>query len=144
MKVLLTFFLAVFFFLGSCKKSEKNEKINTPVPFLTGKKWTSDTITINLPATYSQLSVNDQKKYRNALAWFKNAQVTFNEDGSVTCGGDYDFGYTYWKLVNNGADIEVQFFSIPKDNLLQWSADSQSFSYNLPVNSSLSFRYFFK
>jgi hypothetical protein len=144
MRIFFTYCMGLLFVFMSCKKGKETGKISTPVPFLTGKKWTSDTITVNPPAVYSQLNAIDKGKYRDALAWFKNAQITFNENGSVTCGGDYDFGYTYWKLVNNGADIEVQFFSIPKDTLHQWSADNQRFSYNLPYNSSLSFRYFFK
>lgn len=126
MKLVLVFVLPVFLFSASCKKEKKTNKA---IPFLTGEKWTSDTITINPPVTYSQLSTNDQQTYRNALAWFKNAQLTFNEDGSVTSGGDWDFGYYKWKMINYNTDIEVLITTGTKDTLFNWMADNLYFAY---------------
>ena len=80
-KLLLThiFILAgmsLLFLTSACKK---NEKVYTPVPFLTAKKWTTDTIIINPPATYNQLSANDQQSYRIAVGFFKNGLSTLSK-----------------------------------------------------------------
>jgi len=130
-KCILIVFLAVYF-LAACKKEKKTY---TPVPFLTGRAWIADTITINPPATYGQLSNSDQTSYRNALSWFK-AHLTFNEDNTVTCGGDYDLGYKTWRLVNNNADIEVFNTNGIKHILRNWVADAVHLSYTEQLNNS--------
>ena len=57
--------LLMAYSLFACRKEEgKEDKIYTPVPFLTGRTWVADTITINPPMTFSQLSSADQQSYR--------------------------------------------------------------------------------
>jgi len=130
-RCILTLFLSVYF-LAACKKETKTY---TPVPFLTGRIWIADTITINPPTTYAQLSNADQTSYRNALSWFK-AHLTFNEDATVTCGGDYDPGYKTWRLINNNADIEVLTGNGTKYILRNWVADAAYLSYTEQLNNS--------
>lgn len=122
-------------FLVACKKEDK---IYTPVPFLTSRTWIGDTITINPPMTYSQLSNTDQQSYRGAIGWFKNARLTLNDDGTVTSGGDYDFGYKTWRLVNNNLDIEMKMTSFYGQThiLRNWVADTFHFSYTVPFNTT--------
>ena len=129
---LVLIILLTVYSLSACKKEKKTY---TPVPFLTGRTWIADTITINPPLTYNQLSSAEQESYRRAVAWFK-AQLTFNEDGSVTCGGDWDYGYTTWRLINNDADIEVFDRNGNKHILHNWVADAVHLSYTLLQNSS--------
>jgi len=117
--------------LSGCKKEEK---IYTPVPFLTGRTWIADTITINPPVTYSQLSSTDQQSYRQANGWFRIAKLTLNDNGTVTDGGDYDFGYKTWRLVNNNLDIEMTLYNGNKQVLQNWIADANHFSYTLQLN----------
>jgi hypothetical protein len=137
--------LPALFCIVSCQKEYKEEKINTPIPFLTGKKWTSDTITINPPLSYNQLSAEDQRSYRNALAWFKNAQLIFNADGSVVSDqGDWDFGYNKWTIINNNADIEVILANRAKDTLYNWKADGLRFSYSKSVSPFFDGTFIFK
>lgn len=119
--------------LSACKKEEK---IYTPVPFLTGRIWIADTITINPPMTYSQLSGADQQSYRAANRWFKIAKLTLNDDGSVTYNGDYDFGYKTWRLVNNNLDIEMTLNNGTIQVLRNWVADASHFSYTIPFNTT--------
>jgi hypothetical protein len=125
--------LAIFSF-SACKKEKK---IYTPVPFLTGKSWNSDTITINPPVTYNQLSTADQQFYQSALLWFGNATISFNDDGTVTSGGDYDWGYQTWKLVNNKADIQVHSRDGNDYLLRNWTADAVQLSYTIQLNNSV-------
>jgi len=54
--------------------------------------WTLDTILINPPAAYDQLTPDQQRSYNLALYWSKKAELTFNTDGTVKSGGDWDFG----------------------------------------------------
>ena len=115
-------------FLFACKK-EKEKKVYTPVPFLTGRLWIADTITINPPMTFAQLSASDQQAYRGANGWFKIAKLGLNDDGTVTQDGDYDFGYKTWRLVNNNLDIEMSKTNGTKQVLKNWVADATHFSY---------------
>ena len=124
--------LAVYAF-SACKKESKTY---TPVPFLTGRTWIADTITINPPMTYAQLSSTDQQSYRASIGWFKIARLTLNDDGTVTYGGDYDFGYKTWRLVNNNLDIEMTTLNGNKQILRNWVADIIHFSYTIQFNSN--------
>jgi hypothetical protein len=133
MKLLLVVLSPFLLFTTACKKTEKNL---TPVPFLTGKKWTSDTITINPPVTYNQLNAGDQQAYNLAVGFFKNAFLTFNEDGTVSGSGDYDFGYYQWRLVNNNTDIEALIPNNRKDTLFNWTANNQQFTFRKRLNES--------
>jgi hypothetical protein len=117
--------LGIYFF-SSCEKKDERD---TFIPFLTDKVWRGDTMTINPPFTYEQLSIEDQQSLHTAILWFKNAQITLNENGSVTTGGDYDLGYKEWKLIDNDADIEMTMNSGKKLIFRNWSADPFSFSY---------------
>jgi hypothetical protein len=132
---ILVSFLAVYF-MSACKKEEK---IYTPVPFLTGRIWIADTITINPPMTYSQLSNADQQSYRAAYGWFKIARLTLNDNGAVTSGGDYDFGYRTWRLINNNLDIEMTLNNGDKQILRNWVADASHFSYNGTIRLNTTF-----
>ena len=118
--------------------------INADKVRLTGKKWTSDTITINPPATYNQLNANDQQSYRIAVGFFKNTFLIFNEDGTVSGGGDYDFGYNQWRLINNNRDIETLSANNRKDTLFNWTADNQRFTYQRRFNQSFDCTIIFK
>lgn len=121
-----TFLLWTF----ACKKDNTIHTIHTPVPFLTARLWTLDTILVNPPTTYNQLTPVQQREYDLALGWEKNAELTFNEDGTVTCGGNWDFAYYRWWLVNDGKDIEVLAGpTATKDTLFNWAADSHQFTY---------------
>lgn len=139
---ILVCFLAIYV-LSACKKEDKDkdeEKIYTPVPLLTGRTWIADTITINPPLTYSQLSNTDQQSFRQANAWFKIARLILNDNGTVT-QADYDFGYKTWRLVNNNADIEITLYNGDKQVLRNWVADATHFSYTntLKFNTTTSF-----
>jgi hypothetical protein len=103
--------------------------------------WTGDTITINPPLSYEQLSSEDQQTFQTATLSFKNAQITFNEDGSVKSSGDFDPGYKRWRLVNNDADIEMTLANGNTLILRSWLADPFDFSYNssFTVTSDKSF-----
>lgn len=127
--------LLTVYSLFACKK-EKEDKTYTPVPFLTGRTWIADTITINPPMTYAQLSSSDQQSYRAANGWFKLARLALNDDGTVTFNGDYDFGYKTWRLVNNNLDIEMTDFNGNKHILRNWVADSSHFSYTIQFNTN--------
>jgi len=120
------FTLLSIYFFSACKK--ENER-DTFVPFLTDRLWKGDTITINPPLTDQQLSIEDQQSFHTANLWFKNAQITLDEKGTVTTGGDYDLGYKTWKLVNNDADIEITLNNGNKLILSNWQADPLSFTY---------------
>ena len=138
MRLFILYIFSLSLVVVSCKKDHnKSTNINTPVPFLTGKKWTADTLTINPPLTYNLLSASDQQAYNAALGWWaKHAQITFNENGSVTCGGDYDFGYIQWSLIHNNTDIEVLSGNSQKDTLFNWTADNLNFTYQKMINYS--------
>ena len=131
--------LLAVYSLIACKKEDKTkmeEKIYTPVPFLTGRTWIADTITINPPMTYAQLSNTDQQSYRAFLGWFKIARLTLNDDGTVKDGGDFDYGYKTWRLVNNNLDIEMTSVNGNKYILRNWVADTIHFSYTVPFNTN--------
>lgn len=118
--------LVVMYFFSACKKEDGHE---TFVPFLTDRLWKGDTITINPPLTYEQLSLEDQQSFHTTILWFKNAQITLNEDGTVKSNGDFDPGYKNWRLVDNDADIEM---ILANGNTLifrNWLADPFNFSY---------------
>jgi len=117
--------LGIYFF-SACKKENEQDSF---VPFLTDRLWKGDTITINPPLTFGQLSTEEQQSFQTSVLWFKNAQVTLNEDGTVTMSGDYDLGYKRWKLVNNNADIEMTLTNGNKSILRNWLADPFNFSY---------------
>jgi hypothetical protein len=141
MKLVFLLALAVALTEVSCKK-EKNKPM--PVPFLTGRKWTADTITINPPAVYNLLNADDQQNYRTANGWFKNAEITFNEDGSVTSGGDYDFGYYQWILINNNSDIEVLVSNGRRDTLFNWAANNLQLTYRKAFSPSYDCTFVYK
>ena len=117
--------LSIYFFSAW----EKEDEQDTYIPFLTERLWKGDTITINPPLTYEQLSIEDQQSFHTATFWFKNAQITLNEDGTVKSGGDYDPGYKRWRLVDNDADVEMTLDNGNKLILRNWSADPANFSY---------------
>ena len=117
--------LSIYFF-SACKKEDEQD---TFIPFLTERLWKGDTITINPPLTYEQLSIEDQQSFHTATLWFKNAQITLNEDGTVKSSGDYDLGYKRWRLVDNDADIEMALDNGNKLILRNWLADPANFSY---------------
>src|SRR4030095_3313698 len=117
--------LAIYFFCA-CKKEDEHD---TFIPFLTDRLWKGDTITINPPLTYEQLSSEDQQTFQMATSWFKNAQITLNEDGSVKSSGDFDTGYKRWRLVNNDTDIEMTLANGSTLILRSWVADHFNFSY---------------
>jgi len=125
-------FLASFLvicFLSACSKREKKEEnAIMPVPFLTGRTWIADTLTINPPMTYSLLSAADQQALRQANGWFKMAKLTLNDDATVI-QYDYDFGYKTWRLINNNSDIEMSLYNGNKQILRNWVADANHFSY---------------
>lgn len=141
MRLLFIMLSPLLLIAAACKKTEKKL---TPVPFLTGKKWTSDTITINPPVTYSQLNAGNQQAYNLAVGFFNNAFLTFNEDGTVTGGGDYDFGYYQWRLINNNTDIETLSPNNRKDTLLNWTANNQQFTYQKRLNGAFDCTFIFK
>jgi hypothetical protein len=128
--------LPVLLLIISCKKDKTASSVYTPVPFLTGKLWTLDTITINPPATYNQLSTDDQRIYDLALAWEVTAELTFKEDGTVKCGGNWDFAYYGWRMIHNDTDIEVMVSNGTRDTLFNWTANSQQFTYRRTFSPS--------
>jgi|KBSMisStaDraftv2_1062788.scaffolds.fasta_scaffold1774216_1 hypothetical protein len=95
-----------------------------------------DTIMINPPLTYEQLSVGDQQSFHNGALWFRNAQIILNEDGTVKSSGDFDPGYKRWKLVDNDADIEMTLGNGTTLILRNWMADPFNFSYTGPYNTT--------
>lgn len=117
--------LAVCLF-SACNKEDDQDIF---VPFLTGKLWVGDTITINPPLTLDQLSSEDQQAFQSGTFWFKNVKITFNEDGTMTMSGNYDPGYKRWRLVNNNADIEMTMSNGDMIILHHWVADPFKFSY---------------
>jgi hypothetical protein len=120
------FVLLGIYFFSACEKENERE---TFIPFLTDRLWKGDTITINPPFTYEQLSIEEQQSFHQSVLWFKNAQVTLNEDGTVTMSGDYDLGFKRWQLVNNDADIEMTLNNGNQSILRGWQADPFNFSY---------------
>jgi hypothetical protein len=138
MRVFILYIFSLFLVVVSCKKDHnKSTVINTPVPFLTGKKWTADTLNIIPPQNYNQLSASDKQSYNAALGWWaKRAELTFNDDGSVTCGGSWNFAYQQWSLINNNIDIETISGNGRRDTLFNWSADSVNFTYQTKINQS--------
>lgn len=116
---------------GGCKK-EKTKL--TPVPFLTGRTWAADTLLVTPPRTYAQLTTSEQQVYNQALGWFRLATVRFNEEGTVTCGGDYDLGYKTWKLSN--PDIQVTNYFNNLQVLRNWTADNTRLTYVVQYNNS--------
>ena len=122
-------FLAFYFFPACKKQSKSEEPIYTPVPFLTSRTWRADTITVNPPLTYAQLSSADQQSLRQANAWFKIATLVLNDNGTVT-QADYDFGYKTWRLIHNNSDIEMTLYNGNKQILRNWVADAIHFSYS--------------
>ncbi|HEV8508674.1 MAG TPA: hypothetical protein VGQ53_24940 [Chitinophagaceae bacterium] len=124
--------LAIYFF-SACEKGDEHD---TFIPFLTDRLWKGDTITINSPSTFEQLSIEDQQTFHTATSWFKNTQITLNEDGTVKSSGDFDPGYKSWRLVNNDADIEMTLASGSTLILRSWAADPFNFSYTGPFAST--------
>ena len=125
--VLLVFIIAGT--LLSCKK-DSNPAPPTVPPNLTEKLWQLDTILINAPATYDNLTDEQKYNYNVSLGFSKDkAQLTFMKDGSVACSGDWDYGYTSWLLINNNADIKVTRGSTSYDTLRAWQASGTEFSY---------------
>jgi len=118
----------LFASLLSCKK-ESGSPTPTIPPYLTGKLWQLDTILINPPATYDNLTSEQKFSYSASLGWAKDkARLTFMTDGTVICSGDWDLGYTGWQLVNNENDIKVN-QGTGYDLLRSWQASAAEFSY---------------
>lgn len=140
---LVTVLLTGLMLAGACKK-EKTTAVNTPVPFLTGRTWQSDTITINAPATYALLSPADQNTYRTALAFFKNTFLRFNENGTITNTGDFDFGYLRWHLTNADRDIQVERAGDGTETLRNWAANTLQLTYTVRFNDSFDVTMVFK
>lgn len=128
--------IALLFFLQATTGCKKEKTKLTPVPFLTGRTWVADTLLITPPKTYAQLSAADQQNYNQAKAWFHNATIRFNEDGTATPGGDYDLGYKTWKLINNNKDIQVLTATGSVLVLRDWTADNTQLTYVLQLNNS--------
>jgi hypothetical protein len=98
-------------------------------PNLTENLWTLDTILINPPLKYEDLTEDQKFSYNSALAWSQHkAQMTFKNDGSVICSGDWDFGYTQWELIDNDKNIKVK-QGTGLDTLVNWQASGMQFSY---------------
>lgn len=117
--------LAIYF-LSSCEKEDERD---TFIPFLTDRLWIGDTMTINPPLTYEQLSIEDQQSVHTAILSLKNAQITLNDDGTVATSGDYDPGYKRWRLIDNNADIEMTLTNGNRLIFRNWLADPINFSY---------------
>lgn len=119
--------ITIFFLTASCKK----DNITTNIPaHLTEKLWTLDTIVINSPLTFDALTDQQKFDYTASLGWAKGkAQITFNNDGSVTCGGDWDFAYTHWQLQNDDQDLRMTQGNAGYDTLRSWQASAGQFSY---------------
>jgi hypothetical protein len=81
--------LAICFF-SACEKEDEHD---TFIPFLTDRLWKGDTITINAPLSYEQLTSEDQQTFQATTSLFRNTQITLNEDGTVKSSGDFDPGY---------------------------------------------------
>lgn len=127
--------------ISGCKK----DKIKlTPVPFLTGRIWIADTILVTPPKTYAQLTPAEQQVYNQSKAWFRNATIRFNEDGTATPGGDYDLAYKTWKLVNNNQDIEINSSTGAVWLLRSWMADNTKLMYVVQFNNSFDATLVFK
>lgn len=126
---------------AGCKKDKTKL---TPVPFLTGRNWIADTILVTPPKTYNQLSTADQQFYNSSKAWFRNALIRFNEDGTATPGGDYDLAYKSWKLINNNKDIEIIMATGAVLILRDWTADNAKLAYVVQLNNSFDATLVFK
>jgi len=124
--------LAIYFF-SACEKEDEHD---TFIPFLTDRLWKGDTITINPPLIYEQLSSEDQQTFQMTTSRFKNAQITLSEDGSVKSSGDFDPGYKRWRLINNDADIEMTLANGNTLILRSWVADPFNFSYTDPFTTT--------
>jgi hypothetical protein len=124
---LFLFLIAVLIFFSSCKK-ESNKPELTPVPFLTGRLWVADTLELTPPVLISQLSTTEKQNFLVANNFFKMAGLQLNENGTVI-QGDWDFGYSSWKLINNDRDIEMKKNDGTTEVLRNWSATTTRFSY---------------
>src|SRR4030095_5763070 len=118
--------LLTIYFFSACEREDEHD---TFIPFLTDRLWQGDTITINPPLTYEQLSIEDQQSFHTVTSRFKNSQITLNEDGTVKSSGDFDPGYKRWTLVNNDTDIEMTLANGNTLTLRNWVADPFNFSY---------------
>ncbi len=124
---------------GSCKKESKLQPQVAAVPecnppgairYFTERPWTSDTIIVTPPMTYSQLSDDDKLGYKGAMSWFRYHGLIFFKNGSFNKGtGDWDSGLYEWCLINNQKDIKILYTTGSRDTLRNWSADSLRFTY---------------
>ena len=121
----------------SCAK-EKSKENNSVVPFpackplplLTGKYWKADTIIINPPVTYDQLSSQNQTLYRGSLAWFKGGNVLFNSDCKVFQAlGDWDSGFDKWSFSEDDKDIRILLTNGNIDTLYNYTVTNLQFTY---------------
>ncbi|MEP7317226.1 MAG: hypothetical protein ABI921_00740 [Panacibacter sp.] len=120
--------LIIIVVLVSCKKSADAVPPVIP-PYLTERVWQLDTILINPPATYENLTDEQKFNYNTSLAFSQNkAQLNFKNDGAVNCSGDWDYGYTSWQLINTDHDIKVN-RNTGSDTLRTWKANATQFSY---------------
>ena len=124
--------LSVPIYVAGCEK-EPNKFIPAS---LTEKLWTLDTILINPPLTYDALTEEQKFNYNAALAWSAGkAQITFHKDGSVTCSGDWDYGYSEWDLINSNKDIQMK-QGAGYDTLRSWQASDFQFSYTHDIGTT--------
>ncbi len=145
MKKLVTLLLITIVLVTgyACSKTDIQPAPVPPPPYLTGKTWTLDTITINPPATYASLTDAEKFDYNATLGWFTNAELFFNADGTMRCGGDWDFGYQQWQLANSGADIKVT-PAAGDDTMRAWVANSSSFTYVSLVGGTVHCTFIYK
>jgi hypothetical protein len=123
--------------LFSCAKEESKQD-NTVVPFpackpapqLTGVYWKADTIIINAPVTYNQLSSENQTLYKGSLAWFKGANMLFNTDCKILqTMSDWDNGFDKWSLSDDNKDIRILLTNGNIDTLYNYSINNSKFTY---------------
>jgi hypothetical protein len=115
-----------------------------PVPFLTDKFWTADTVVITPPTLYSQLSASDQIYYNAAIIWFRRGNVTFNSNCKMGQGlTDWDSGFDKWTVSDNNKDLHILTTNGYIDTLYNFTADSLHFSYQRKL-PSFTLTYIFK
>lgn len=143
-------------FLVCCKKDKSMEGGTSvssfpackPFPLLTSKVWTADTITINAPNTYTQLTVQGRDYYNLALRQFKGTQIKFNDDCSVLqLAGDWDFGFYKWVVTNNDKDISIKQLINYIYILYNFTVSATQFTYQRTITEStvpFSVTYIFK
>jgi hypothetical protein len=140
LKKYILFLFSIVITVQSCNKDKSAEaKTNTvtvnfpackPIPLLTGKYWKTDTVLINPPVMYDQLSDEDKNSYKGALSWFRLWGIRFNTDCSFSEPvSDWDSGFDKWALTENNKDLQVLLRNGKIDTLLNFSVDAAKFMY---------------